>query len=191
MHSLTTPSATATSLLDGMLERTADGNNNIYISNLGGAGESDTIRIGDASHVGGAFIAGVQVVAPSSRRFKQDIHDMKSASSRLMHLRPVTFRYKKEYANGDRPLQYGLIAEEVAEVYPELVVKNDEGQVQTVQYHKLNSMLLNEVQKQQSQIEKQEERMEAQQEQITALTEQLAELKQVLTTQRSLGAVAE
>ena len=49
---------------------------------------------------------------------------------------------------GSVPLQYGLIAEEVAEVYPELVVKNDEGQVQTVQYHKLNSMLLNEVQKQ-------------------------------------------
>ena len=131
------------------------GNNNIYIDNPGLANESNTIRIGDATHVGGAFIAGVQVVAPSSRRFKKDIHDMDQASSALMRLRPVTFRYKKAYANGERPVQYGLIAEEVDEVYPELVVKNEEGQVQTVQYHKLNSMLLNEVQKQHRQIEDQ------------------------------------
>ena len=101
-----------------------------------------------------------------------------------MRLRPVTFRYKKAYANGERPLQYGLIAEEVAEVYPELVVKNDEGQVQTVQYHKLNSMLLNEVQKQHRQITDQ-------QDQIDHLVEELAELKQVLTVQGNSAAVAE
>ena len=165
------------------------GSNNIYIDHVGNSGESNIIRIGDPGHTGGAFIAGVQVVAPSSRRFKKDIHDMDSASSGLMHLRPVTFRYKKAYADGERPLQYGLIAEEVAEVYPELVVRNDEGQVQTVQYHKLNSMLLNEVQKQNREIEKQAERMEAQQEQITGLTGRLARLEQVLTTQRSLAAL--
>ena len=102
---------------------------------------------------------------------------MDSASSALMHLRPVTFRYKKAYADGERPLQYGLIAEEVAEVYPELVVKNDEGQVQTVQYHKLNSMLLNEVQKQ--------HRM------IRELTDRLARLERVLTAQRELATAAE
>ena len=158
------------------------GNNNIYIDNPGLANESNTIRIGDATHVGGAFIAGVQVVAPSSRRFKKDIHDMDQASSALMRLRPVTFRYKKAYANGERPVQYGLIAEEVDEVYPELVVKNEEGQVQTVQYHKLNSMLLNEVQKQHRQIEDQ-------QVVIADLVERLDRLEQVLTAQRS--AVAE
>ena len=163
-----------------------EGDNNIYIGHEGPASliESDTIRMGNASHVGGAFIAGVQVVAPSSRRFKEDIHDMDSASSALMRLRPVTFRYKKAYANGEHPLQYGLIAEEVAEVYPELVVKNDEGQVQTVQYHKLNSMLLNEVQKQHRQIEDQ-------QGVIADLIGRLDRLEHVLTTQRSLTAVAE
>ena len=102
---------------------------------------------------------------------------MDSASTALMRLRRVTFPYKKAYANGQRTLQYGLIAEEVAEIYPELVVKNDEGQVQTVQYHKLNSMLLNEVQKQHRQIQE--------------LTGPLSELEQVLTAQRPSSRVAE
>ena len=101
-----------------------------------------------------------------------------------MRLRPVTFRYKKASANGERPLQYGLIAEEVAEVYPELVVTNDERQVQTVQYHKLNSMLLNEVQKQHRQIEDKRGV-------IAGLVERLDRLEHVLTAQRSSAAVAE
>ena len=153
------------------------GSNNIYIDHVGNSGESNIIRIGDPGHTGGAFIAGVQVVAPSSRRFKKDIHDMDSASSGLMHLRPVTFRYKKAYANRERPLQYGLIAEEVADVYPELVVHNEQGEVQTVQYHKLNSMLLNEVQKQHRQI--------------ADLTDRLARLEQVLTARQTSTEVAE
>lgn len=61
--------------------------------------------------------------------------------------RPVTFRYTKEHAQGTRRLQYGLIAEEVAEVYPELVVYASTGEAKAVQYHKINVMLLNEVQK--------------------------------------------
>ncbi len=62
-------------------------------------------------------------------------------------LRPVTFRYKKEYDAGDGHLQYGLIAEEVAEVYPELVVYDDQGRAKTVVYQQLSGMLLNELQK--------------------------------------------
>jgi len=62
-------------------------------------------------------------------------------------LRPVTFRYKKPYADGSKPIQYGLVAEEVADVYPDLVVRGKDGQVETVQYYKLDAMLLNEVQK--------------------------------------------
>ena len=81
-------------------------------------------------------------------------------------------------------MQYGLIAEEVAEVYSELVVKNDEGQVQTVQYHKLNSMLLNEAQKQHRQIHDQ-------QVVIADLIGRRDRLEQVLTTQWSSSAVAE
>jgi uncharacterized coiled-coil protein SlyX len=83
----------------------------------------------------------------SSRRYKEDIKDMGASSDGLLHLRPVTFRYKKPYADGSKPIQYGLVAEEVAEVYPDLVVRGKDGQVETVQYYKLDAMLLNEVQK--------------------------------------------
>jgi len=83
----------------------------------------------------------------SSRRFKEEISDMAEASSGLLRLRPVTFRYRRPYEDGSKPIDYGLIAEEVAEVYPDLVVKTADGQVETVQYQKLTPMLLNEVQK--------------------------------------------
>lgn len=56
-------------------------------------------------------------VASSSRRYKDDIRDMGDSSSRLLELRPVTFRYKQRYADGSKPIDYGLIAEEVAEVF--------------------------------------------------------------------------
>src|ERR1700738_1542953 len=64
-----------------------------------------------------------------------------------LRLRPVTYRYKQTYADGSKPLDYGLIAEEVAKIYPDLVVRGRDGQVETVQYHKLTPMLLNEVRK--------------------------------------------
>lgn len=57
----------------------------------------------------------------SSRRFKKDIQDMGNASANLMRLRPVTYRYKQSFDDGSEPIQYGLIAEELAEVYPDLV----------------------------------------------------------------------
>ena len=65
----------------------------------------------------------------------------------LLRLRPVTFRYRHTDAERPKPIQYGLIAEEVAEVYPDLVVRGKDGQVETVQYWKLDTMLLNELQK--------------------------------------------
>ena len=93
-------------------------------------------------------------------RYKEEIQDMAESSSGLMKLRPVTFRYTKAYANGERPVQPGLIAEEVAEVYPGLVVHNRSGEIETVQYHKLIPMLLNELQKQERQIADLKERLE-------------------------------
>ncbi len=101
---------------------------------------------------------------------------MDRASSDLMRLRPVTFRYKKEYDSGEGRLQYGLIAEEVAEVYPELVVYDDTGKVKTVEYQKLPAMLLNELQKQHGKLQEQEAV-------ITELTERLSRLEQVLSLQ--------
>jgi hypothetical protein len=83
---------------------------------------------------------------------KRDIHDMGTASDNLMNLRPVTFRYKQD---PDAIKQYGLVAEEVAKVYPELVTYGANGKVETVRYLELTSMLLNELQKQTRQNQRQ------------------------------------
>jgi polyhydroxyalkanoate synthesis regulator phasin len=85
----------------------------------------------------------------SSARYKRDIDDMGERSQGLFQLRPVTFRYKQDPQG--QP-QYGLIAEEVAQVYPELVVQGTKGEVESVQYHELIPMLLNELQHQQQEI---------------------------------------
>ncbi len=141
------------------------GSSNIAIGNLGFAGESNTVRIGSGQTR--TFIAGIRGVTTgaanaiavmidsngqlgtvsSSRRFKEDIRSMDNTASRLLELRPVVFRYKPEVQSGERPLEYGLIAEEVAEIFPELVVYDEDGRPETVKYHVLNSMLLNELQK--------------------------------------------
>jgi hypothetical protein len=95
----------------------------------------------------------------SSRRFKEDIRDMGDASRDLMRLRPVTFRYQKAFADGSKPIQYGLVAEEVADVYPDLVARSEDGRIETVKYQVLDSMLLNEVQRQQAEIKSLQERL--------------------------------
>jgi len=114
----------------------------------------------------------------SSRRYKEDIHAMGDASDGPLRLRPVTFRYKKPYADGSKPIQYGLIAEEVAEVYPDLVVRGKDGQVETVQYYKLDAMLLNEVQKL-------AERHAADQAEIAKLDAQIAEQRKQAQEQQA------
>ncbi|MGH7335795.1 MAG: tail fiber domain-containing protein, partial [Candidatus Rokuibacteriota bacterium] len=129
------------------------GSNNIHIGNEGDAADTDLIRIGAQGVQKSTSIAGifgmtvfgralaVEVdptgqlgTAISSRRAKDDIRDMEGARGGLVKLRPVTFRYKAEPANGSRPLEYGLIAEEVAEIYPELVVRDTDGQPVGVRY---------------------------------------------------------
>jgi len=105
----------------------------------------------------------------SSRRFKDDIEDMGEASSDLMKLRPVTFRYKQAQEDGSHPLQYGLVAEEVAEVNSGLVQFDKDGQPQTVLYHVLPTLLLNELQKEHQKIEDQEKQLKAQEERLRKL----------------------
>lgn len=95
--------------------------------------------------------AGKLGTASSSLRYKKDVQEMGAASEGLQRLRPVTFRYKQAQAGGRR-LQYGLIAEEVAAVFPDIVVFDDAGRPETVQYRKVNAMLLNEVQHQHRRI---------------------------------------
>ena len=104
--------------------------------------------------------AGQLGTVSSSIRFKEDIHDMADASRRLLKLRPVTFRYTQAYIDGAKPIQYGLIAEEVAEVFPELAVRGADGRVETVHYETLNVLLVNEVQKQQQRIEALEQKLD-------------------------------
>ena len=146
---------------------------NIAIGNYGSCGDSFTIRIGDTNH-SETFIAGIHGssvsidgvgvlvdsagrlgTAISSRRFKDDVGDMGDATKPLFDLRPVIFRYKqhKETHGDDAPVEYGLIAEEVAGVFPDLVVYDDEGRPETVKYHLLGSMLLNEMQKQRRELD--------------------------------------
>jgi len=140
------------------------GSNNIDIGNGGVAGESNTIRIGTQGTQTATYIAGIfgtpkikkacEVVVEttgllgcvtSSARYKRDIRDMGNASDKLMKLRPVTFTYK---ADSTGAKQYGLIAEEVEKIYPELVIDGTDGKPETVAYQVLPAMLLNEVQKQ-------------------------------------------
>ena len=167
------------------------GDNNIYVGNPGVAAESNTIRIGDGSIHTSAFIAGIPVAGVSSKRFKEDIRDMGQASTSLMQLRPVTFRYRKEYDAGDHRLQYGLIAEEVAEVYPELVVHDDTGRARAMIYQELNVMLLNELQKQHQVMQEQQEQIEQQQMVTDNLMERLSQLEGILTLQESLTSLTE
>ena len=97
----------------------------------------------------------------SSARFKQDVHDMGSSSEILHELRPVTFRYREQAAKGLKDVEYGLIAEEVAQIAPELVVRGQDEKPYSVRYHVLAPMLINELQKQQNRADAQERRMEA------------------------------
>jgi hypothetical protein len=88
----------------------------------------------------------------SSRRFKRDIADMDKASEAIFSLRPVTFRYKPELDIKGTP-QFGLIAEEVNDVNPDLVVRDEQGEIQTVRYEQVNAMLLNEFLKEHKRVD--------------------------------------
>jgi hypothetical protein len=112
----------------------------------------------------------------SSRRYKDEIRPMEEASRAIHSLRPVRFRYKKE-VDPTRSLCFGLVAEDVAKIDPDLVTSDPEGKPQTVRYEAINAMLLNEflkehrkVEKQESRIQQQEATSARQQKQIDALT---------------------
>ena len=105
----------------------------------------------------------------SSRRFKEEIEPMAQASEGLFALKPVTFRYKKGIDPQGIP-QFGLVAEDVEAVNPDLVVRDEEGKVNTVRYDAVNAMLLNEFLKEHRKMEKLESLVMEQQKQIKALT---------------------
>jgi hypothetical protein len=153
------------------------GDNNIEIGNSGVDGESDTIRIGSEFQTR-TFIAAIRGVTTgiadavnvvidsngqlgtmnSSRRFKGKIKPMESASESVLALKPVTFHYKNDTTQTP---QFGLIAEEVAEVNPDLVVRDNKGEIYTVRYEAVNAMLLNEFLKEHCAVEELKKQVEA------------------------------
>jgi trimeric autotransporter adhesin len=136
------------------------GSHNIAIAAAGQAGESGTMRVGDSPDITRTFIAGIRGVTvngspvvvgaggqlgvvASSQQFKDDIKPMDKASEVILALKPVTFRYKHDLDPAGVS-QFGLVAEEVEKVNPDLVARDDHGKPYTVRYDAVNAMLLNE-----------------------------------------------
>jgi len=128
---------------------------------LGVAGESNTTRIRNVySSVASARAVYVNSdnkigTLASSRRYKEEIKPMDKASETILALKPVTFRYKPEL-DPDRTQMFGLVAEEVEKVNPDLVIRNDKGEVESVRYDAVNAMLLNEFLKAHRKMEEQQ-----------------------------------
>ena len=163
------------------------GNNNIDIGNFGVAGESRKIRIGRQGTQTGTFIAGISGVTVangvgviidtngqlgtvvSSQRFKDEIKPMDKASEAILALQPVTFHYKQELDPNSIP-QFGLVAEQVEKINPDLVARDEQGKPYSVRYEAVNAMLLNEFLKEHRTVEDLKAIVAQQQEQIEALT---------------------
>jgi trimeric autotransporter adhesin len=176
---------------DGAGETLTTGDNNIDIGNIGVAGESNTIRIGTQvftpepfppggvdhpahtatyiAGISGTPVAGVGVVVDgngqlgvlvSSERFKTDIKAMDRTSETLLSLKPVTFHYKHDI-DPKGTAQFGLIAEEVEKVNPDLVARDANGKVNTVRYDAVNAMLLNEFLKERRKVDQLEKQVAA------------------------------
>ena len=164
------------------------------------AGESGRIRIGTIGTQTATFIAGISGipiaagaaarvsssgqlgVKPSSARFKDEIRPMEKASEAILNLKPVTFRYKKELDPKGAP-QFGLVAEEVAKVAPNLVMTDEQGKPFSVRYDEVNAMLLNEFLKAHRKIEEQESRAQQQDSTVAELKSQVQALTAALEEQ--------
>jgi hypothetical protein len=177
------------------------GNNNIDIGNPGVAGETGITRIGTSGTQTATFIAGIRGVPltgaqpvgvnasgqlgvrASAARFKEAIKPMDKASEAILALRPVTFRYKKELDPKGAP-QFGLVAEEVAKVNPDLVMMDEQGKPFSVRYGEVNAMLLNEFLKEHRKMEKLESTVAEQQKQIKAFIAGLQKVSNELERMR-------
>jgi hypothetical protein len=163
------------------------GDDNIDIGNEGVADESSTIRIGTSGTQTGTYIAGISGATASggaavfvntdgklgtltsSARFKTEIKPMDKASEAILDLKPVTFRYKHEIDPKGIP-QFGLVAEEVAKVNPDLILKDKEGKPLTVRYEQINAMLLNEFLKEHHKVEQMQKQIDA----LTAVVQKVS-----------------
>ena len=176
------------------------GSGNVCIGDniVGLAGENNVTRIrnvGSTAQANGIFVTvgaggklGRQV---SSRRYKDDIKPMDTASEALFALKPVSFRYKEEIDPARSP-DFGLIAEDVAAVNPDLVARDEEGKIVTVRYEAVNAMLLNEFLKEHRKVQELESQVQAQdrkaQKQEAAMAEQQKEIRALTASLREQGA---
>jgi hypothetical protein len=178
------------------------GSNNIDIGNTGAA-ESNTIRIGFPGLQNATYIAGITGqtvgtggipvyvdnqgklgVMTSSRRFKENVHRMDDASAALFSLKPVTFRYKREFDSSGTP-QFGLIAEEVEKINPALVTRDAKGDINTVRYEAVNAMLLNEFLKEHKKVEIQTHKVDDQE---ATIAQQQKEIQTLVASVRKQSA---
>jgi hypothetical protein len=165
------------------------GDNDIHIGNAGISHESNTIRIGTQGTQTQTFIAGISEasvtgipvvingngrlgVRPSSQRFKTEVKPMDKASEVILALKPVTFRYKKEI-DPNRTPEFGLVAEDVEKVNPDLVARDDQGKPFTVRYQAVNAMLLNEFLKEHNEFLKEHRTVQEQGATIARLEKQV------------------
>jgi uncharacterized coiled-coil protein SlyX len=178
------------------------GDNNIDIGHavVGLAGESNTIRIGN-NDITDTFIRGISGTTiasgdavfvasnghlgtiTSSARFKDEIRPMNKTSEAIFSFKPVTFRYKKEIDPAGIH-QFGLVAEDVEKVNPELVTHDETGKVKSVRYDQVNAMLLNEFLKAHRKIEEQARKMDVQGHKIGEQEATIAELKSTVAQQQ-------
>ena len=181
--------------------RSQMGSYNIAIGTAGLSQDFKTIRIGEVGKHLATFIAGISgapvadgvgvIVGSdgklgtivSSARFKEAVKPMDKASEAILALKPVTFHYKQEIDPEGIP-QFGLVAEDVAKVDPDLVARDEKGKPYTVRYEAVNAMLLNEFLKEHRKNEQQEVTIARQQQQIEALTEGLQKVSAQLATGR-------
>jgi len=172
----------------------ANVSNSCFINNIRGAtgAMGDGIPVLIDSH-------GQLATSPSSRRFKKEIKPMDKTSDAILALKPVTFHYKSD---GTGTPQFGLIAEEVAAVNPDLVVRDEKGEIYTVRYEAVNAMLLNEFLKEYRTVQEQkaivgqlkrdfQSRLADQQKQIEALTEGLQKVSAQLEASKPAPQVVE
>ena len=169
------------------------GNGNVCIGqNIAGlANESNVTRIGNigsTAQANGVFVTvgagGKLGFQASSRRYKDDIKPMDKASEALFALKPVSFRYKQEIDPARSP-DFGLIAEDVATVNPDLVARDEEGKIVTVRYQAVNAMLLNEFLKEHRAFLKEQRKVEVQEKTIAELKSGMTALAATLKEQAS------